>query len=566
MSGKNPDKRKKSSTVKGDPSRPPRHDKPYGLPRSPRSPSTFDRAMLRNIVGADPAAVILPHQLPELELQSAGSRSDTSEAGGSQMQQGGDEDASLDDHGAEEDPGDPQGGPGGGPPDDGPGGGGGGGGGGPPGPPGGPPGDDPDPDEPDLGGHPGDVIHSGIVWRFMQGRRMRGILDTQATLIALAPEHPMTRGFVCSVFDHGGPECIPSGVDGQYRQLTAEEIHNVLLMHTIVKALEANLRGEDPIKIGLVGELMAPYLPNDRMSVAAAQRIWESATTMLQRPTQMLMDTATYNANAIPLETAAPLGTIEDALLCYVSIQRFLRRPYLTYLRDIQIEFMYAVCTRGNTTEAKVRRFSQNYQEQTGVEPNISPERVRLYYQYYGRYLDATNIRPILETWKAELPEPALSMRLIVSQAAYGGMTQLMTIGLAVLTFPDFPWMKLASVFPGEFEAVQRALVLVHGNPYFGYTRDMGMVASRHYKNLAYAAKELLIRSGGHDSLRAYAGWPRSCIEQQGVTALLDQYLQRRAAGLTADHVPPSAAFTAAATVIVANQEMFLSSGFGLDA
>ncbi|KDR14400.1 hypothetical protein L798_11875 [Zootermopsis nevadensis] len=356
-------------------------------------------------------------------------------------------------------------------------------------------------------------------------RSARGYMDTPERIQELVLDNPLTIGMVSQAMF-----CHASQLDGV--QLENKTLHLMSLMLSYAKCHRFGRRGEDHVKLCLIGELMAPYIPDGLLSTNADVCVVECAMTLANEETGLYVPEAIFSLNGTDTAVPSAINVVDfDAALAFLYYTRVHVKPViLTYLRDCMIEFYFCVSTRGQATDAKIERFSTNYKEQFGYIPRLSSTRMRLYYQHYGKHITHTNIRPLLETWVKDFPDTALALKLILKQAAFSGLTQLLTIGQALLTFRDFPWSRLHRLFPGEFEAYRTAMRLVDGNPYFGYVRDMKAAASRHYRNLAYAAKELLIRSGGHESLKAYQGWARSCKSQAAVLNMINSYLSKRTA------------------------------------
>jgi len=81
-------------------------------------------------------------------------------------------------------------------------------------------------------------------------------------------------------------------------------------------------------------------------------------------------------------------------------------------------------------------------------------------------------------------------------------------IGRAINTFPTFLWAKIEHI-TGEITKYHAAAILVNGNRYYGFKKDLGAAKSTNYKNLGWVANELLLRCNGEVSLKGYHGWIR---------------------------------------------------------
>lgn len=167
-----------------------------------------------------------------------------------------------------------------------------------------------------------------------------------------------------------------------------------------------------------------------------------------------------------------------------------------------------AVLKRGNMTQQFLDKVVNGVREDLGVASmNINPETCQTLYRVFGSQINDQNIPVITARWSGLLPEQALRLRLTVTQASGSGLTALVVIGVAILKYPDFRWLKIKALFPGEFAAFDTARAAVGNNVWYGFRHDLGPVKSTLYKNLAYVAKELLIKIDGKGTLNQYRGW-----------------------------------------------------------
>lgn len=76
-------------------------------------------------------------------------------------------------------------------------------------------------------------------------------------------------------------------------------------------------------------------------------------------------------------------------------------------------------------------------------------------------------------------------------------------------------------MYPTEVVDVLQAMNTVENNVWYGYKHDLGPVRSTRYKNLAYVAKEVLIKIEERSSLTRYMGWIRRAQYQAAVDIMI---------------------------------------------
>ena len=154
----------------------------------------------------------------------------------------------------------------------------------------------------------------------------------------------------------------------------------------------------------------------------------------------------------------------------------------------------------------KVRR---DLSREIGVDFDFDAELITIFDRQFCTNLDQNTVDALFQSWQERIPARALRIRLLVQQAAYSGLTCLITIGRYMRRFPNFPWHKVWSLYHDEMTNFAAAVAVVNGNKYYGFAKDLGVAKSTKYKDVAWIAKELLIRLNGEVSLTRYGGWPR---------------------------------------------------------
>ncbi|EYC23204.1 hypothetical protein Y032_0015g2519 [Ancylostoma ceylanicum] len=131
--------------------------------------------------------------------------------------------------------------------------------------------------------------------------------------------------------------------------------------------------------------------------------------------------------------------------------------------------------------------------------------------------------------WKNELPANTLCLRITLEQTLNAGLTTLTVTVRRLADHPSFPWDQLAQLSPysSELAALKNAMDVVGDNRYYGFRKDLGNAKSTLYKNLAYIAKELLIKVNGEIALGRYAGFPRRPAQAPIVNSMIEAYINQ---------------------------------------
>lgn len=184
-----------------------------------------------------------------------------------------------------------------------------------------------------------------------------------------------------------------------------------------------------------------------------------------------------------------------------------------------------SILKRGTMTEAFTDKISEGMSTDLGIQNlQLVPEACRLFYGTFGSMVDDTNIGDITDHWTRMLPVNALRLSLTVLQACNSGITALIVIGRAVRIFNDFDWARIVQIFQQEWASIEVAMNDVGNNKWYGFRHNLGRVASTKYKNVAYVAKDLLIKVNGEASLRSYGGWTRRAKYQAVLDTMIADY------------------------------------------
>lgn len=184
-----------------------------------------------------------------------------------------------------------------------------------------------------------------------------------------------------------------------------------------------------------------------------------------------------------------------------------------------------SILKRGTMTEAFTDKISEGMSNDLGIQNlQLASEACRMFYGTFGSMVNDTNIGAITDHWTRMLPVNALRLSLTVMKACNSGITALIVIGRAVKIFDDFDWARIVQIFQQEWTSVEVAMNDVGNNKWYGFRHNLGRVASTKYKNVAYVAKELLIKVNGEASLRSYGGWTRRAKYQAVLDTMIADY------------------------------------------
>lgn len=186
-----------------------------------------------------------------------------------------------------------------------------------------------------------------------------------------------------------------------------------------------------------------------------------------------------------------------------------------------------AIAKKGMVSQMCLEKILEGVRSDLGRQITLSTDLIRRYHDRFPISLTRENVASRMKAIEDIIPEDNMRLKIIIRQAALSGLTCITTIKKAMDTRPDFLWARVCALYPNEVQAATNAFALIGDNPYYGFTSTMEGVASNRYKNLAYVAKEVLIRYMGDSDLRQYAGFPRTPLYPDRVAAIFDDYERR---------------------------------------
>lgn len=370
----------------------------------------------------------------------------------------------------------------------------------------------------------------------------RGFLDNKRTASLLGERNRLADGFVCH-------EIFRRNIWITDKYLSMEDKRNMALALSVCRATVEGQRDDDSVAINFIGETMAPCIPEELRHKKAQEYIvglvqglisgqnsqWfvpiakvdvpkpraEGADPSAPVETQEL-DTATMGKEAAQrLITTFPLA-LHWLYKCSATPQPKVR----TFVKDSILQCIISIALRGLITGRKLSKISKALEAQGSYAPSLNEDHIRTLWALYGQFVTDETAGPLFVAWKAMLPDQVLTVKLILDQALYTGLTQFITVGRAIRAFPTFPW---GTVFPQEWSAYIKALQAVRGNPFYGYKKSLGEAASANYKGIAWIARQLLMRSGGNDTLEGCKGFAETIPNQSSIEKMIRAELSKQA-------------------------------------
>lgn len=158
---------------------------------------------------------------------------------------------------------------------------------------------------------------------------------------------------------------------------------------------------------------------------------------------------------------------------------------------------LIAYAKRGNASDHLLGRVTDSIREDTQKNVVLDINTIKMFYNMYARELNETTAPESFRRLEEMMPHGCQALTNLVDQTSYTGVTAALTINEALVMHPHFNWMEVADMFPGEMTTAELAINSLTDNPYIGFKANLGDIASTKYKNVAWVAKELMIRVCG---------------------------------------------------------------------
>lgn len=218
--------------------------------------------------------------------------------------------------------------------------------------------------------------------------------------------------------------------------------------------------------------------------------------------------------------------------------------------------FVMSVAKMGTVSDEKLTKVADRLRNETNIPVSArmwTPEAATTIWTNIQEFITNVNMRAIIQRWigdggadRGVIPQHALSLRTLITQIKGEGLTMMSIIKEAMTSFGNFPWGRIAMLFPGEVTAFITACNYVNDDPYYGFIHDNHHVRGGQFKNLGWVSREILMRLGGKTSLGRYRGLPRNPQQDRLVRAIIDEFINNAQA--------PEADANAIAIVALAKQ------------
>ncbi|CAH1154640.1 unnamed protein product [Phaedon cochleariae] len=200
---------------------------------------------------------------------------------------------------------------------------------------------------------------------------------------------------------------------------------------------------------------------------------------------------------------------------------------------DIIVNAVIAVHKRAIVSDVYLEKIKNTIMLDLKIQVDIAHKYIYTFYQQFGGQIDDANIHLLMRRiWENQIPKNALRFTLTMMQTFPGGLTSLITIGRAIKKYDDFNWGIIFNMFPEDTVNYFNGVTVVDGNVYYALRRNLGIVKTTCYANLAWIAQELLIRVGGELSLSGYRGWKCPVAQKSAADKLIAAYITGRNQGI----------------------------------
>nr|XP_055068187.1 uncharacterized protein si:dkey-81e3.2 [Misgurnus anguillicaudatus]XP_055068188.1 uncharacterized protein si:dkey-81e3.2 [Misgurnus anguillicaudatus] len=221
--------------------------------------------------------------------------------------------------------------------------------------------------------------------------------------------------------------------------------------------------------------------------------------------------------------------TLEEMLDYFLNVARYANDRQQGRSLSVILTTFAAFALRGSITYSKLTRCVKDLQPVISYAAEaINAAEISMTWATFGHFVDNGSMPGIMRRWLEFVPAGAIRLRVILSQAAGSGMTSLDVIARAVHEHPEFPWPLVIRMYPQEWIAAQRALIIVGGNPYYGYRRVLTEVRSTKFKYLASICGKLLV-AAGDKSLDGYRGFAEDRVNNKSIRWMIDGYMASHA-------------------------------------
>ncbi|KAG8175479.1 hypothetical protein JTE90_004171 [Oedothorax gibbosus] len=233
-----------------------------------------------------------------------------------------------------------------------------------------------------------------------------------------------------------------------------------------------------------------------------------------------------------------PIGD-EDVIQTVEVLALHITATERSHMYNAYVGMFLCYTCQGNISQAKLTKIMT---ELAGQQINLSLTRdvVQGLWARFGSTFGEEAASIFFPRWEAifERHAPLIRLRLLFNQAAWTGLTGLSMIREMIAAYPDFPWHVLAAKYRDQWNRMLAAHRAVGENQWYGYRKDIGPASVRHYKTIAYCAKQIReVVQGDIDNMRLLMTAGGAVHGIQWVNDLIANYARgQRAVGEAGDH------------------------------
>lgn len=285
-----------------------------------------------------------------------------------------------------------------------------------------------------------------------------------------------------------------------------------------------------------MAELHGAFIPNNQriLEVGRARQV---IVDMSNYATQAILEDMGYegvsNNALLAVCGAVPDNTATELAICEYAINRLsaiAEQNSVHFHTSLQLltQTLIAYAKRGMVTPEFMGKMSDGMRTAVGTVVKLDATVIEPFYLQYGYNVNAANAQEFFSYMLGIIPAHAVRLGLMIQQVARSGITQLLICQEAMSVFPTFPWSVISRMLPDEWATFTAAVRLVNGNPFYGFSKELGIVKSTGYQSLTWLCKELLTRSGMQTTLRSYTGISRNIKKMGGMKTVMDKFLDKQ--------------------------------------
>lgn len=280
---------------------------------------------------------------------------------------------------------------------------------------------------------------------------------------------------------------------------------------------DLNKEGQAMYQAYAAAELFGPHIPDEyRLNEAAARTAIIDAVYDFYHSEGFDIEDTWFNEHLGLGENAAAClartkadTTIDMALILLEAWTATLEtsKEWLNGISMLTVVFT-SLSKQGSLTAKAAQKIITGVKNDFAGQNIFLPERtVRVFYVTFSSHVNEENAEAMFNHYSDIAPAESVRLLTLITQAADSGMTVYQLIHRALNEQPDFPyWEAAAGRFPGDFANFIEGIAAVNNNRYYGFKRNLGLVAANRFRSLGYLSQQILVKIGGDDPLDKYGG------------------------------------------------------------